>query len=36
MGVKSGIFDEKVWKIEKNRGLEGFLREKVSFGVFGG
>ena len=34
--MKSWIFDEKVWKIGKNRGLEGFLRGKRGFRGFEG
>ena len=36
MSVKSRIFDEKVWKIGKNGGLRGFLREKGGFPGFRG
>ena len=36
MPIKSGILDEKVWKIGKNRGLRSFLREKWGFRGFGG
>ena len=36
MSVKSRIFDEKVWKIGKNGGLRGCLREKGGFPGFRG
>ena len=36
MAIKSRIFDEKVWKIGKNRGFEGFFKGKMGFsGVWG-
>ena len=36
MTVKSGIFEEKVWKIGKNRGFGRFFKGKSEFSGFWG